>query len=144
MLRPQHLDYEQFGCDRHDFTTLNLGFPCCTILYGTPLAPEMKISGLQFGWQPNLNSAWMLSSLPKKCFGKSPDYDCGLDQGTVSHLVYGYPNFDAIRKEFLPENLLSLALLDLAVNLKAKTGVKTFLALFYQSYFTCLKRSFFE
>ncbi|GBO45996.1 hypothetical protein AVEN_59949-1, partial [Araneus ventricosus] len=68
-----------------------------------------------------------------ECFGKSPGCDCGLDQGTVSHLVYGCPNFDAIRKEFLPENLLSLALLDLAVNLKAKTGVKTFLALFDQS-----------
>ncbi|GBL86328.1 hypothetical protein AVEN_164518-1 [Araneus ventricosus] len=35
-------------------------------------------------------------------FGKSPDCDCGLDQGAVSHLVYGCPNFDAIWKEYFP------------------------------------------
>ncbi|GBM26841.1 hypothetical protein AVEN_32090-1 [Araneus ventricosus] len=77
---------------------------------------------LLFGLIPVV--AWMLSNLPKTILGEFPDCDCGLYQGTVSHIVYGCPNFDAIRKEYFDENFLSLGLLDLAVHLKAKTGLQ--------------------
>ncbi|GBM25397.1 hypothetical protein AVEN_245809-1 [Araneus ventricosus] len=46
-----------------------------------------------------------------KFFGESLDCDCGLDKGTVRHLVYGCPNFDDIKNEYFPENFLSLCLL---------------------------------
>ncbi|GBM92447.1 hypothetical protein AVEN_36057-1 [Araneus ventricosus] len=39
-------------------------------------------------------------------------------------LVYGYPNFDSIRKEYFPKNFLSLGLLALTVHIKPKTGLK--------------------
>ncbi|GBM30740.1 hypothetical protein AVEN_30570-1 [Araneus ventricosus] len=39
-----------------------------------------------------------------KFYGKSDQCNCGLDKGTITHYLFGCPNFGHIRREFFPNN----------------------------------------
>ncbi|GBO23398.1 hypothetical protein AVEN_213764-1 [Araneus ventricosus] len=55
-------------------------------------------------------------------FGKTADCDCGLDLGTVTHYIYGCPNFVEIGREFFPGKFATLGILELIHNKKAEKG----------------------
>ncbi|GBN33314.1 hypothetical protein AVEN_69925-1 [Araneus ventricosus] len=59
-----------------------------------------------------------------RVFGKSPDCECGRDQGTVSHYVYGCQIYREVRQKYFPENFFQLGILKLILNTSAKIGLK--------------------
>ncbi|GBM65498.1 hypothetical protein AVEN_223593-1 [Araneus ventricosus] len=56
--------------------------------------------------------------------GKSPDCECGRDQGTVSHYVYGCQIYREVRQKYFPKNFFQLGILELILNTRAKNGLK--------------------
>ncbi|GBN90275.1 Putative protein in type-1 retrotransposable element R1DM [Araneus ventricosus] len=61
-------------------------------------------------------------------FGKQSLCRCGLDEGTVSHCVYGCPRFHSIRERFFPRNFSVLGFIDLIFDRKACVGLKEIVA----------------
>ncbi|GBM59563.1 hypothetical protein AVEN_268742-1 [Araneus ventricosus] len=59
-----------------------------------------------------------------RLFGKNIGCYCNLDEGTVSHYLYGCPIYSNIRKSFFPENSAILDILELVKNCKANVGLK--------------------
>ncbi|GBL74202.1 hypothetical protein AVEN_231077-1 [Araneus ventricosus] len=59
-----------------------------------------------------------------RIFGKSPDCECGRDQGTVSHYVYGCQIYREVRQKYFPKNFFQLGILELILNTCAKIGLK--------------------
>ncbi|GBM25175.1 hypothetical protein AVEN_96725-1 [Araneus ventricosus] len=62
-----------------------------------------------------------------RIFGKSPDSECGRDQGTVSHYVYGCQIYREVRQNYFPKNFFQLGILELILNTRAKIGLKIIL-----------------
>ncbi|GBO35083.1 Putative protein in type-1 retrotransposable element R1DM [Araneus ventricosus] len=62
-------------------------------------------------------------------FGKSSLCICGLDEGTVSHFIYGCPRFSSIREKFFPVNFSVLGFLDLILNKRACQGLREIVSL---------------
>ncbi|GBN70716.1 hypothetical protein AVEN_30268-1 [Araneus ventricosus] len=61
-------------------------------------------------------------------FGRQSLCRCGLDEGTVSHCVYGCPRFHSIRERFFPRNFSVLGFIDLIFDRKACVGLKEIVA----------------
>ncbi|GBM43612.1 hypothetical protein AVEN_210553-1 [Araneus ventricosus] len=62
-------------------------------------------------------------------FGKSSLCICGLDEGTVSHCIYGCLRFCSIREKFFPGNFSVLGFLDLILNKRACQGLREIVSL---------------